>query len=299
MKTSQKGIDLIKKMEGIKLKAYQCSAGVWTIGYGHTSGVKSTDVITEDKAEELLNADLPKFEAKVNKYTPKYGWNQNEFDALVSFAFNIGSIDQLTAGGTRSRVTIAEKMLSYNKAGGKVVDGLTTRRKAERELFLNKDYSIKSTTNTTSNIESKSSDGLVKVVQDWLNNYYGTYIEQCESCGKKLLKTDGIFGSKTKSALTVALQVWLNNFYGISLKVNGVLDSKTKSVCKVISETVNAYTRGAQIVQAILYCYGYNPQLFAESFNKDCTTALKAYQKDHNLKQDGKAGVLFFTSSLG
>lgn len=70
------------------------------------------------------------------KYNSKYKWNQNEIDALVSFAYNIGSIDALTANGTRSRATIAAKMLQYNKAGGKVLNGLTRRRKAERELFL-------------------------------------------------------------------------------------------------------------------------------------------------------------------
>ena len=70
------------------------------------------------------------------KYNSKYKWNQNEIDALVSFAYNIGSIDGLTANGTRSRATIAAKILEYNKAGGKVYRGLTRRRKAERKLFL-------------------------------------------------------------------------------------------------------------------------------------------------------------------
>lgn len=70
------------------------------------------------------------------KYDKKYNWNQNEIDALVSFAYNIGSIDGLTANGTRSRATIAAKILEYNKAAGKVYRGLTRRRKAERKLFL-------------------------------------------------------------------------------------------------------------------------------------------------------------------
>lgn len=70
------------------------------------------------------------------KYNTRYGWNQNEIDALVSFAYNIGSIDQLTANGSRSRATIAAKMLEYVKAGGVTYNGLVRRRKAERELFL-------------------------------------------------------------------------------------------------------------------------------------------------------------------
>ena len=136
MKTSQTGINLIKQFEGCYLEAYKCPADVWTIGYGHTSGVKQGQEITQAQADAFLASDLAKFEKNVEKYNSKYGWNQNEFDALISFAFNIGSIDQLTANGTRNRTVIAEKILLYNKASGKVLNGLTRRRKAERELFL-------------------------------------------------------------------------------------------------------------------------------------------------------------------
>lgn len=145
MKTSQNGIDLIKQFEGCRLTAYRCPAGVWTIGYGHTENVKEGQTITQIFAETLLRADLTKYEQKVAKYN-RYCWNQNEFDALVSFAYNLGSIDQLTANGTRSREVIAEKMLLYNKAGGKVLNGLRKRREAERKLFLMrediKEYSL-------------------------------------------------------------------------------------------------------------------------------------------------------------
>lgn len=136
MKTSQNGINLIKQFEGCRLTAYKCAAGVWTIGYGHTAGVKERQKITQVQAESFLKDDLAKFEREVMKYDDKYRWNQNQFDALVSFAFNIGNIDQLTANGIRSIQTIAEKMLQYNKAGGKVLGGLTERRKKEQELFL-------------------------------------------------------------------------------------------------------------------------------------------------------------------
>lgn len=136
MKTGQAGIGLIKEFEGCHLEAYKCPAGVWTIGYGHTKGVKPGDRITQKEAEELLAADLVRFEKMVGFYDDKYGWKQNEFDALVSFAFNIGSIKQLTADGTRGRDVIAEKILLYNKAGGKELPGLTKRRQKERELFL-------------------------------------------------------------------------------------------------------------------------------------------------------------------
>lgn len=138
MTTSQKGIDLITKWEGLYLSAYKCPAGVWTIGYGHTKGVKRNDTITKTKAIEYLKEDLATAEKNVNSFNKKYNWTQNEFDALVSFAFNIGSINQLTANGTRSKATIAEKMLLYRKAGGRVLTGLVNRRKDERKLFLTK-----------------------------------------------------------------------------------------------------------------------------------------------------------------
>lgn len=136
MKTSQNGINLIKQFEGCRLSAYKCTAGVWTIGYGHTAGVKAGQRITQVQAESFLKDDLAKYEKNVEKYDPRYHWNQNQFDAMVSFAFNIGSIDQLTANGTRSIKTIAEKLLQYNKAAGRVLSGLTKRRKAEQALFL-------------------------------------------------------------------------------------------------------------------------------------------------------------------
>lgn len=123
------------------MKAYKCPAGVWTIGYGHTGVVDGVLVadgmkITQEKAEELLAKDMAVFEKVVNKYDSKYHWNQNEFDALVSFAFNVGNIDTLTASGIRTKETIAQKMLLYDKAKGKTLPGLKKRREAERALFL-------------------------------------------------------------------------------------------------------------------------------------------------------------------
>jgi len=132
---SNKGLDLIKKFEGCRLKAYKDPAGVWTIGWGHTKGVKAGDEITQEQADKLLRDDLAVYETKVDKYDNKYHWNQNQFDALVSFAYNIGSIDQLTSNGRRSIKTISDKILEYNKAGGKKLEGLVRRRKAEKALF--------------------------------------------------------------------------------------------------------------------------------------------------------------------
>ena len=141
MKISKAGIDFIIGFEGFSAKACKCvsTEKYYTIGYGHYGAdVKKDDTITKEEARKLLENDLLSFEKKVSKYDSKYDFNQNEFDALVSFAYNVGNIDQLTANGTRSRDKIAECMLLYNKSGGKVLNGLTKRRKAERELFLTK-----------------------------------------------------------------------------------------------------------------------------------------------------------------
>lgn len=141
MKISKAGIDFIIGFEGFSAKACKCvsTEKYYTIGYGHYGAdVKKDDTISKEEARKLLEADLLSFEKKVSKYDSKYDFNQNEFDALVSFAYNVGNIDQLTANGTRSRDKIAECMLRYNKSGGKVLNGLTKRRKAERELFLTK-----------------------------------------------------------------------------------------------------------------------------------------------------------------
>ena len=144
-KISKTGIDLIKEFEGCHLTAYRDEVGVWTIGYGITnadksitgttikSGLKISQATAEKWLEESLNR---KYLPLVMKYDTRYNWTQNEIDALTSFAYNIGSIDQLTANGSRSRAIIAKKMLEYNKAGGTIYRGLTRRREAERKLFL-------------------------------------------------------------------------------------------------------------------------------------------------------------------
>jgi GH24 family phage-related lysozyme (muramidase) len=141
VKTSQAGIDLIKSFEGLRLKAYVCPAGKLTIGYGHTEGVAPRDAICAIGAENLLRKDLVYFEAGVSKLL-KVTVRQSQFDALVSFAFNLGLgalkrstlLRKLNAGDDYGA---ADEFLRWNKSGGKVLEGLTRRRKAEREMFLN------------------------------------------------------------------------------------------------------------------------------------------------------------------
>ena len=135
-KINKSGLNLIKKYEGCKLTSYICPAGVLTIGYGHTGkDVKPNQTITKKKAISLLKKDLARFERHVQSYNYIYEWTDNEFSALVSFAYNIGNIDQLTAYGTRTRSQIRRAMVKYVKANGKTLAGLVKRRKAELKLF--------------------------------------------------------------------------------------------------------------------------------------------------------------------
>ena len=134
---SDRGVKLIKEFEGCRLKAYYDSAGVITIGYGTT--IKKGMTISQATADKWLKESLnKKYGPKVNKYDGHYKWTQNEFDALISFAYNIGSIDQLTDNGKRSKQAIANAMPQYCHAAGKKLPGLVRRRKAERDLFLKK-----------------------------------------------------------------------------------------------------------------------------------------------------------------
>ena len=137
-KLSPNGLELIKSFESCKLYAYKClpSEKFYTIGYGHYgSDVKKDMKITQKQADNLLLKDCEKFVKHINTYMSTYNFNQNQFDALVSFAFNIGNINQLTASGTRTIEQISSKITLYNKSGGKVIRGLVKRRAKEKELF--------------------------------------------------------------------------------------------------------------------------------------------------------------------
>lgn len=138
MVVDEKGYKLIKQFEGLRLTAYRCPAGKWTIGYGHTKGVKKGMYISEAVATHFLIQDVQRVEPTINSYDGIYHWTQNEFDALASFAFNcgIGNLKKLLKYGQRTKSQIADAILLYNKAGGRVLRGLERRRKAERELFV-------------------------------------------------------------------------------------------------------------------------------------------------------------------
>lgn len=139
---SSNGVVLIKSFEGFSRVACKAlpTEKYLTIGYGHYGkDVKSNQTITETEAVKLLVKDLSGFVKKVNKYNRKYGFTQNEFDALVSFCYNVGNIDGLTKNGTRTKAQIADKFLAYSYSGGKFIKGLYNRRLKERNLFNKKD----------------------------------------------------------------------------------------------------------------------------------------------------------------
>lgn len=138
MKISQYGIDMIKEFEGCVLTAYYDSGGTLTIGYGHTSDVYEGQHISLDEAEKYLRADLMTAETEVNVWKFHYKWDQNEFDAMVSFTYNCGAgcFRNLIKNGTRTKGEIAEAMLLYVSDGKDQLEGLKRRRERERSLFL-------------------------------------------------------------------------------------------------------------------------------------------------------------------
>jgi lysozyme len=137
MKLGSKGLALIKEREGVRLTAYKCPAGVWTIGYGHTRGVKEGLKITMKEAEDYLKEDVVSCENALNAL--KLPFNQNQFDALVSFLYNVGTgklslfKPRLAKGLTNPEIT--DNMLKYVQANGKVLNGLVIRRQMEVSLY--------------------------------------------------------------------------------------------------------------------------------------------------------------------
>jgi lysozyme len=140
MRTSQKGVSLIRSFEGLRLKSYQDSVGVWTIGYGATRGISAGMTITNDQAERMLLNDIARFEPEIERLV-KVTLNQAQWDALMSFTYNLGAANLASSTLLRLLNTgdyggAAEQFPRWNKAGGQVLAGLVKRRAAERVMFL-------------------------------------------------------------------------------------------------------------------------------------------------------------------
>lgn len=212
MEINNAGLQLIKNFEGCILHSYKDCVGVLTIGYGHTQGVKEGQVITQAQAEGMLRNDLKVYEREVTQATSNLNLNINQFSALVSFHYNTGCINTLVAN--RNKEQIANAILLYNKAGGKVLEGLVKRRKAEQQLFLTP------VTSTKSNYHLRD-------LQIAYNKDYNANI-----------LTDGIYGPQTDKALhSIILKqgsrnnlvAWVQIRISNKIDVDGIFGNDTRN----------------------------------------------------------------------
>lgn len=200
MKISVKGIGMIKTFEGLRLRAYKCTAGKWTIGYGHTAGVKEGDIITQAQADMFLRNDLAWSEDCVNN-SVKVELKQPMYDALVSLVFNIGA-------GAFEKSTILRKLNEKNyigaadefgrwvHSGGKVVNGLIERRKKEKDMFISEGFP-----------DGKEAEKPVKNLPD-LKGYSGvSIIEALQNAG---------YNSNFSYRKTIAKELKIKNYTGTS-----------------------------------------------------------------------------------
>jgi len=145
MQISEEGKNLIKKFEGCELEAYKCAAGVWTIGYGHIKTAVEGMKIDQATANELFDEEMGEYETYVNTAVT-VPLSQNQFDALVSWVFNLGNGNlnastMLKVINSGDHAGVPAQIKRWNKAGGKVLDGLIRRREAEALLYEGKDWS--------------------------------------------------------------------------------------------------------------------------------------------------------------
>lgn len=138
MNIGNKGLELIKSFEGCQLTAYRCPANILTIGWGRTSGVYEGMVISQAQADQFLFEDVQRFVNAVNQYQARFNFNQNEFDALVSFTYNCGAgslANVMSCCNTKQE--IAEECKLYNRSStGQILNGLVRRREEEYKLFM-------------------------------------------------------------------------------------------------------------------------------------------------------------------
>ena len=277
MKISEKGLSLIKEFEGCRLEAYLDPAGVPTIGYGHTSGVRMGQTITQNTADEYLRDDCAAAEKNVNGFADKYHWNQNQFDALVSFAFNLGSINQLTANGTRSIKEISAKIPEYCHAGGKKLSGLVRRRAAEKELF---DTPAEARAEEDRELDQEA----VRSLQEALN------ADGITDADGKVLVIDGIKGMDTTAAIKKVLLL------------SGAFDTRTArftvgstgDTVKWLQMRLNTVI-GPQIVELLGAEYGLEAD---GKFGNNTRLAVGLFQEIRSLTLDYKVGVNTITELL-
>ena len=265
-KLGNAGLNLIKEFEGCRLTAYKpvSTEKYWTIGWGHYGeDVVKGMTITQARADELLLQDVADSVAAVNNpyYCPiTASLNQNQFDALVSFCFNCGAGNLKTLCANRTAAQIADKIPAYNKAGGKVLNGLVRRRTAEQKLF----------NTAVPELEPET----VKEVQEWLNETYNSELE-----------TDGLYGKNTRRELVKALQK------ALGLDADGIYGAKTNAAVKTLRNGSSGIL--VKILQCLLICR--NQQIKADGdFGAKTELAVKSVQRQFKIDNDGIAGKMTF-----
>jgi GH24 family phage-related lysozyme (muramidase) len=274
----QAGLNLIKEFEGCRLTAYKPvpTEKYWTIGWGHYGeDVVKGMTITQARADELLLQDVADSVAVVNNpyYCPiTASLNQNQFDALVSFAFNCGAGNLKTLCANRTAAQIAEKIPAYNKAGGNVLSGLVRRRAAEVKLF-NTYSTEKAVVVDNSGMEPET----VEEVQIWLNRVFHSG-----------LTIDGLYGTNTKKALVKALQQMLG-FTGDD--VDGIYGTVTNAAVKTLKKGSSGIL--VKILQCFLICRKQKITADGE-FGDQTELAVKTIQRHYKIDNYGIAGKMTF-----
>lgn len=142
MKTNKQALQIIQSCESLRLQSYLCPGGVWTIGYGHTKGVKPGQTITREQAEKFLQEDIEQKERALDGLLSVW-LNDNQYSALVSWVFNLGegnfaksTLRKVINADPNDRDSITREWLRWNKSGGKELRGLTIRRQMELDLYF-------------------------------------------------------------------------------------------------------------------------------------------------------------------
>lgn len=289
MNISEYGKNLIKSFESCKLVAYKATPTepYYTIGWGHYgSDVKKGQTITQSTADALFNEDIKKFEKLVQKYPNAYS-NQNQYDALVCFCYNIGSINQLTANGTRTQAQISAKISAYNKQNGKVLNGLVKRRAAEKALYDKACTTTVTTATATTATAVPSKKDLIRLGQAHSYNVTGVKID-----------CDGIVGDETRKQKVRVLQAELKADYKCKLDVDGKYGEETKKALGTHYVQLGEKQEMVRCLQVLLYMNGYDPKGTDASFGNNTLSAFQSWQADNGMSKTTRCTAAMFVKLI-
>lgn len=289
MNISEYGKKLIKSFESCRLVAYKATPTeqYYTIGWGHYgSDVKSGQTITQNQADAMFEKDIKKYEALVQKYSNAYS-NQNQYDALVSFCYNIGSIDQLTANGTRSQSQISAKIPAYCTQGGVTMKGLVKRRAAEKALYDKACTITAATATATTTTSAPSKKDLIKLGQAHSYNVTGVKID-----------CDGIVGDETRKQKVRVLQAELKADYKCKLDVNGDYGKETKKALGSHYVQLGEKQEMVRCLQVLLYMNGYDPKGTDASFGNNTLSAFQNWQADNGMSKTTRCTAAMFVKLI-